>query len=177
MSVEMYLKLDEVIGGSKNYSRKGWSDVLSWHWEMLSNRGAPGVTENDKTSFGEISITKPLGMDSTAIMLLYAQGKTIKSADLSIIPVVGKREAKQKYLSMHMEGVSVKSIVTGGDTSQDQFRETIVFIFNSIRFEFNQHLDMNPGETLASSVDHEFAWDIGRNEQLQKQQQQEATPA
>lgn len=175
MSVEMYLKLDEVIGGSKNYSRKGWSDVLSWHWEMLSNRSAPGATDNDKTTFGEISLTKPIGMDSTAIMLLYAQGKTIKSADLSIIPVVGKREAKQKYLSMHMEGVTVKSIVMGGDTSQDQFRETIVLIFNSIRFEYNQHLDIEPGEAHAGSVDYQFAWDIGRNQQLE--QEQEATPA
>lgn len=165
MSVEMYLRLDGVSGGTKNYSYRGWSDVLSWHWELLSNRVLPHVSDADRTSFGEISITKPIGMDSTAVMLLYAQGKTIPSVELNVVPVVSKREAKLKYLAMHMENVLVKSIVTGGSTSEDSFNEHVVLIFNSIRFEYNLHTVATPGENDASSVDYQFSWDIERNKE------------
>lgn len=163
----MYLRLDEVNGGSMNYSYKGWSDVLSWRWEMLSNRDLPQPTANDKASFGKISLTKPISMDSTAIMLLYAQGKTIQSADLNIIPVVGKREAKQKYLAMHMEGVVIKSIITGGSIDEDHFKEHIVLIFNRISFEYNFHATAMQGEDNTDSVDYQFAWDIAQNQQWQ----------
>ncbi|MDZ7736603.1 MAG: type VI secretion system tube protein Hcp [Gammaproteobacteria bacterium] len=167
MSVEMYLKMDEVTGESRNYSYKGWSDVLSWHWELLSNRGSPQAGDNGETSFGEISITKHIGTDSAAIMLLYAQGKIIQYADLNIIPTVGKREAKQKYLSMRMEDVLVKSIITGGNTSETHFNENIVLSFNRIRFEYNFHAASSPGEDDAGSVDYQFAWDIAQNKQWQ----------
>jgi type VI secretion system secreted protein Hcp len=167
MSVEMYLKLDGISGGSRNYTYKGWSDVHSWRWEMLSNRGSAEATGIDKTSFKEISITKPISTDSTAIMLLYAQGKIVPCADLNIIPVLNKREAKQKYLAMRMEGIVVKSIITGGNTSEDSFNETIVLIFNSIRFEYNCHTASTPGADNATSVDYTFAWDIARNKEWQ----------
>jgi len=163
MSVSMFLRLEGVAGGSRNYSYKGWSEVLSWQWEMFSNRTAPQISDKDHTSFGEISLVKPIGMDSTAIRTLYARGDIIPSAELSIIPVVSKREAKQKYLAMKMEKILIKSIVTAGSSDEDHFNETVVLLFNNIRFEYNLHTDASPGETSAASVDYEFAWDIAQN--------------
>ncbi len=167
MSVEMFLKMDGISGGSKNYEHNGWADVISWGWGMISNRNSSQVNDNDKTSFREIAITKRIGADSAAIMLLYAGGKTIKYADLDIIPVVAKREAKQKYLSIHMEDVLVKSIITGGNSSEALFNENIILLFNKVRFEYNAHTAAsveNPG-TGATSIDYKFAWDILQNKE------------
>jgi type VI secretion system secreted protein Hcp len=163
MSVEMFLKMDGITGGSKNYDYKGWADVVSWGWGMGSNRHSAQVTENDKTSFREISIVKRIGMDSPAMMLLYAQGRTIQHADLNIIPVVAKREAKQKYLSMQMEDVLVKSIITGGNSSEDFFNENIILLFGRIRFEYNIHSVANAENPDGTSVDYKFAWDVSAN--------------
>src|SRR5687767_5186210 len=121
MPVEMYLKLDGVTGGSKNFTFKGCADVTSWGWELDSNRCTSQLSEGDKTAYRQISIVKRIGMDSPEIMSLYVQGKTIPFADLTVIPVVSKREARQKYLSIHMEDVLVKSIVTGGNSSEEFF--------------------------------------------------------
>jgi len=168
MSLEMLLRLDGVTGGCRNYHYKGWSEVLSWHWELLSNRTTPHISDSDRKSFGEISLTKPIGRDSTEMMLLYAQGKTIQYADLYMMPVVSKREAKQKYLSMHMEDVLIKSIVMGGVSADDHFDETIVLIFNNIKYEYNFHVASDPGENNASSIDFQFAWDIAQDQEWQQ---------
>ena len=166
MSVEMFLKLDGVAGGSRNYDHKGWSDVVSWGWGMVSNRNSAQVTDADKTSFKEISISKRIGIDSTAIMLLYAQGKTIQYADLDIIPLVAKREVKQKYLSMHMEDVVVKSIITGGNVNDELFNENIILLFSRIRFEFNLPTITNAENAERTAADYSFAWDILQNKEL-----------
>ena len=34
MALEMFLKIDGVVGGTRNYQHKGWSDMLSWNWNL-----------------------------------------------------------------------------------------------------------------------------------------------
>lgn len=34
MALEMFLKMDGVVGGTRNYQHKGWSDMLSWNWNL-----------------------------------------------------------------------------------------------------------------------------------------------
>lgn len=163
MSLEMFLKLDGVTGGSRNYEHKGWADVISWGWGMVSNRQTPFVTESDKTSFKEITITKRVGVDSPAIMLLYAKGETIQYADLDIIPVVAKREIKQKYLSIRMEDILVKSIITGGAVTEDSFNENIILLFNRIRFEFTLPVLSSAENTTDEITEYKFGWNISEN--------------
>jgi len=166
MALEMFLRMDEVTGGSKNFSHKGWSDVHSWGWAMISNRGSAHVTDKDKTSFREISIVKKIGMGSTAIMQLYAQGKIIPSAELDIIPVVAKREARQKYLTIRMEDVLVKSIITGGNSSEDTFNENIILLFDKVHFEYNVNAVPGTDSAGKEAAKYNFNWDIAQNKAL-----------
>jgi type VI secretion system secreted protein Hcp len=160
MAVDMFLKLDGVTGGSRNYSYKGWSDVISYGWGMVSNRSSSKVSDKDKTSFREISISKLISTDSTSIMTLYAEGKTIDFAELKIVPVTNKKSDKPKYLTLHMEDVLVKSIVTGGETSNDFFNEKIILLFDRVKYEYY-------APVVAGAVDEPpeyiFDWDIEKN--------------
>ena len=159
MSVEIFLKLDGIYGGTRNFNHKGWSDVTSWSWELQSNRSSTQKSEGDKTGFRQMTIVKRIGMESADIMSLFAEGRTIASADMVIVPVVTKREAKQKYLSIHMEDVRVKSIVTGGNAAEEFFNETVVLLFARVRYDFSVNAtlgsDMPAGE-------FRFAWDINQ---------------
>ena len=103
-------------------------------------------------------------MDSTDMMLLFAQGKTVKNVELNIIPVVGARDAKQKYLSMLMENVVIKSITTGGSATEDFFKEDIVLLFDKIRFVYNHNTAANTQNPAGTSVDYKFGWDISMNQ-------------
>lgn len=164
MSVEIYLKLDGVTGGTRNFAHKGYSDVISWSWELQSNRSSSQISEGDKTAFRQISVVKRIGMDSPNILSLYAQGKSITSAELTIVPVVAKREAKQKYLTIQMEDVLVKSVVTGGSSAEELFNETIVLLFGRVRYEFS--VNAVPGSDAVGG-DYKFAWDINQNREWQ----------
>ncbi len=164
MPVEMYLKLDGVTGGTRNFTYKGCADVTSWAWELESNRSTSQLSEGDKTAYRQISIVKRIGMDSPDIMSLFVQGKTIPFADLTVVPVVGKREAKQKYLAIHMEDVIVKSIVTGGNVVEEFFNETIMLLFGRVKLEFS--VNASPG-TDVTGGEYKFAWNITQNREWQ----------
>jgi len=165
MPVEMYLKMDGVTGGSQNFTYKGWSDVSSWGWGLVSNRNSAHVADNDLTSFKEISVTKRIGIDSPAIMQLYAQGTTIKNAEINVIPILSKKEGKQKYLVLHMEDVLVKSIVIGGTTEEDFFNEKIILLFSRIKFDYNFYSTPTSENAKVTKTEYSFAWDIGSNKQ------------
>jgi type VI secretion system secreted protein Hcp len=165
MALEMYLRMDGIQGLSKNFSFKDSSEITEFSWGMLSNRKSAKVNESDMTAFGEITVSKQIGLDSAAIMLHYAQGKIISSADITVIPVALKREAQKRYLNIHMEEVLVKSILTGGDISQDVFGEKITLLFGKVKFEY----DYNPPITAKTTEIQEFSfsWDITHNTSIQ----------
>jgi type VI secretion system secreted protein Hcp len=165
MPVEMYLKLDGVTGGTKNFTYKGWSDVISLGWGLVSNRNSAHVADNDLTSFKEISISKRIGSDTAAIMQLYAQGKTVPYAEINVLPILTKKEGKQKYLTIRMEDVLVKSIIIGGTSEEDFFNEKIILLFSRIMFEYNLHTAATPEHTKGTNVEYSFAWDIDNNKQ------------
>jgi type VI secretion system secreted protein Hcp len=164
MAVEIFLKLDGIAGGTRNFAHKGYSDVTSWAWELQSNRSSSQLSEGDKIACRQITITKRIGMDSPDILSHYAQAKPIAFAELTVVPVVAKREAKQKYLSINMEDVLVKSVVTGGNSSEEFFNETIVLLFGRVKYEFS--VNAVPGSDAAGG-DYKFAWDINQSREWQ----------
>lgn len=165
MPVEMFLKLDGITGGTRNFNHKGWADLISWGWDLQSNRNASRLVEGEKTAFKQMSIVKRIGMDSPDIMSMFVQGGIIASAEIDVLPIVSRREARQKYLSIRMEEVRVRSIVTGGNAAEEFFIETIVLLFGRIHYEFS--VNKVPDSDVAAA-DYRFAWDIANNKPWQR---------
>ena len=157
--------MDGIQGHSKNFAFKDASAINEFSWGMLSNRKSAKIIESDITAFREITVSKQISVDSAAIMQHYAQGKIISSADITVLPVALKREAQKKYLKIHMEDVLVKSILTGGDNTQDFFDEKITLLFGKVKFEYNYNPPMN--EKTALTQEFSFSWDIANNTSLQ----------
>ena len=162
MSLQIFMKIDNVPGDAKNYDYRGWSEVLSLNWGMTSNRRTVPPGGEDRTSLNEISVVKRLGADSAAIRSLFAAGTTIPAVELSITPVVGQRETKAKYLAVFMEDVVIKSIVTGGGVDDSFFKEHVTLLFGKVRFEYNRN---SPATHTAegTSEDYRFGWDVAVN--------------
>jgi type VI protein secretion system component Hcp len=78
---------------------------------------------------------------------------------------VAKRDGKQKYLSIRMEDVLIKSIVTGGNNSEKFFNESIVLLFSKVRFEYSFNPTPNVQSPAGVSADYKFAWDIQQNKE------------
>jgi len=162
MSLLMNMKMEGVVGESSSFKHKGWFEVISWNWGMSSNRKS-AQDDSIKTSLNEISVIKPVGIDSIDIRLLFAQGKTIPVIDFNILPVTGKREVQKNYIDIRMEDVVIKSIVTGGSVEDNFFKEHITFIFDRISFECN-HPIVETGDAATIQIeDHVFGWNVSGN--------------
>ena len=166
MPLQMFMKIDGVSGDSKNYEFKGWSDILSWNWGMTSNRKSGHGSDGDKTVLNEISIVKPLGIDSPGIRLLLAQGKSIPSVELSITPVVSKREVQTKYVSIKLEDVVIKSIVSNGGSEDNFFREHLTLLFDKVHFEFSHNAAPAVDGKAGAVSNFNFGWNVPSNAEL-----------
>jgi type VI secretion system secreted protein Hcp len=159
----MFMKLDGITGEAKSYRYKGWSEILSWNWGMTSNRKSAQGLEGDKTSLNELSIIKPVGIDSSSIRSLFARGEILPSVEFSITPAVGKREVQTKYVYIKMEGVVIKSIVTGGSVDDNFFKEHITLLFEKVRFEYSRSSALSDDTTEIPIAESDFAWDVSTN--------------
>jgi type VI secretion system secreted protein Hcp len=164
MDLQMSMKIDGVTGTSGDSEHKGWSEIHSWNWGMTSNRKSQAVNDDFKASLNEISVVKPLGIDSPDIRLLFARGDKIANVEISVTPVRAKRGPIKKLLHMKLESVVIKSIVSGGSMDDDFFKEHITMFFDKVDFEFSKAGARNDkGET--EFIDHGFRWDVLENKE------------
>ncbi len=164
MDLQMNMKIDGIMGGSTCPHHKGWSEIHSWNWNMSSNRKIVHQTDDYKTSMNELSVIKPIGIDSPGIRLLFAKGEHIANAEFSVTPVMGKREAPKKYLEIKLVGVVIKAIVSGGGIDDDFFKEHITLLFDKVEFEYSQSGPRNESGQ-SDSIDYNFGWDVIDNKE------------
>jgi type VI secretion system secreted protein Hcp len=164
MDIQMSMKIDGVTGISASFEHKGWSEIHSWNWGMSSNRKPQPVDEDFKASLNEISVVKPIGIDSPDIRLLFARGEKIENVEISVTPVRAKRGPVKKLLHIKLESVVIKSIVSGGSMDDVFFKEHITLFFDKVNFEYSQVGTRNEaGET--EFIDHGFRWDVLENKE------------
>lgn len=163
MPLQMHMKMEGILGEAKIFKYKGWSEVLSWNWAMTGNRKTTPGSNGGKTVFDELSIIKPIGMDSAGIRLVFAQGGTIPSVEFSVTPAVGKREAATKYVYIKMEDVVIKSIVTGGSIDDSFFKEHITMLFDRVRFEYSKNAVIGNDNKEDLGLDYHFGWKVPEN--------------
>ena len=161
MALEIFLRIDGITGSTRNFAFKGCADVLSWSWDLVHTN--PEANSYENVEMNKISIVKRIGTDSPALMKLFAEQTTSKTAELTALPIIGKREAKQKYLNIILEDVMVKSIRAGGNIEEDLFSETILLQFGKMNYEYHQYTTASQMGTAATESSHAFGWDIAAN--------------
>lgn len=160
MAIEMFLRVDGVAAGSRNFQHKGWAEVSSWQWGIERQARTANDGPNNATNSNEISVIKPIGMDSTALMRLFAEGALINEVDLSIVPVSGKRGAQQKYLDIKLQDVIIKSISTGGSEEENFLKETITLSFDKVDYTYHQYADPGSDGKTGALQSYAFKWDL-----------------
>jgi len=150
MSADMFLKIDDVKGESKDKSHADEIDVLAWSWGMSQSGtmhlGAGGGA--GKVSVQDISITKYVDRSSPNLMNACCVGQHYKEVKLTV------RKAgvtPLEYLTITMKRVLVSSISTGGSGGEDKLTENVSLNFAEYQVEYTPQKDDGSGDAAVES--------------------------
>ncbi|HWS12620.1 MAG TPA: type VI secretion system tube protein Hcp [Rhodocyclaceae bacterium] len=153
MAVDMFLKIDDVKGESRDDKHKDEIDVLSWSWGMnqsgtthLGGGGGAG-----KVSVHDITVTKYIDKASPGLMLSCCNGKHYKQALLTV------RKAGEKpleYIKLTMKEVIVSSVSTGGSGGEDRLSENLTLNFAEYKIEYTPQKPDGTGEAAVEAAFH-----------------------
>lgn len=160
MALDIYLRIDGITGGMRGVTFKGWSEVLSWRWALARDMPSAGTAGTETVRGGRIVVRKKTGADSPALLAMFSERRQSATAEIRAIPVVSKREAAQKYVSIVLEDVRIDAIDMGGATGDDYFAEEIVLGFRGVTFEHSSYGPSGPDAAPEAATDVAFRWQV-----------------
>jgi type VI secretion system secreted protein Hcp len=156
-AVDMFLKLGDVKGESKDRAHAGEIEVLAWSWGM-SQSGTThqgGGAGAGKASFQDISITKYLDTATTPLMQALAKGTHFGKV---VLTFRSAGEAPIDFIKIELEEVLVTSLSTGGSGGEDRFTENISLNFAKVKVTYTPKTSKGPTPDKPT-----FSWNISEN--------------
>ncbi len=157
MAVDMFIKIDNIKGESKDKAHEGETDVLSWSWGM-SQSGTMHVGGGGgagKVHVADLNFTKWMDKGSTDLMLACCKGTHIPKAVLVVRKAGG---SPVEYLTITMEEVLIASVSTGGSGGEDRLTESVSLNFAKVKVKYiEQTAEGGEGDKP------EMAWNIQAN--------------
>lgn len=136
MAVDMFIKIGDVKGESRDKSHKEEIDVLAWSWGM-SQSGSMHVGGGGgagKVNIQDISLTKWVDKSSPNLMMSCSNGKHYDEAKLTIRKAGG--DDPVEYLIITLKEVLVSSVNTGGSGGEDRLTENVTLNFGQVLVDY-----------------------------------------
>jgi type VI secretion system secreted protein Hcp len=155
MAVDVFLKIGDIKGESKDSKHPDEIDVLSWSWGVSNsgNVAHGGGAGAGKANFGDLSFMHALDKASPVLMKACAMGDHYDLATL-ISRKAGK--GQQDYLIVKMKEVYITSVQPSG--SSEHPMESVSMQFGHVDLEYKPQ---KPDGTLDAGV--HFIYDIKKN--------------
>jgi len=155
MAVDVFLKLGDVKGESKDSKHEGEIDVLSWSWGVAQTGigSMGGGSGAGKANFHDLSFMHALDKASPVLMKACAMGDHFDTATL-VSRKAGK--GQQDYLIVKMKEVFVTSVQPSG--SSEHPMESVSLTFGHVDLEYKPQ---KPDGSLDAGV--HFIYDIKKN--------------
>ena len=135
MAVDMFIKIGDLKGESKDDKHKGEIDVLAWSWGV-SNSGdthSGGGGGAGKANVQDLSFTKYMDKASPNLVQYCASGKHFPKAEL-IVRKAGDKPLE--YWKMTLEDVLITAVSTGGSGGEDKLTENITLNFAKFKVKY-----------------------------------------
>jgi type VI secretion system secreted protein Hcp len=158
MAVDMFLKIGDIEGESKDKVHTKEIDVLSWSWGM-SNSGSAhvgGGAGAGKVNVQDLSFTKWVDKASPKLMLACCNGKHYDQATL-IVRKAGEKPVE--YIKIKLTTVMITAVSTGGSGGEDRLTENVVLNFGKVNYDYLPQDDKGAAGTAIP-----MSWDIAANE-------------
>ena len=160
MSVDMFIKLGDIKGESKDHAHADEIDVLAWSWGMSQS----GTTHSGggggagKVAVQDLSITKYVDKASVNLMMACSNGKHYPDA---LLTVRKAGETPVEYIKITMKHVIITSVSTGGSGGEDRLTENVTLNFKTVKTEYTPQKDDGSADATVN-----YGWDIAANKKL-----------
>ena len=157
MAVDVFLKLWDIKGESKDSKHVGEIDVLSWSWgvSQTGSMSAGGGGGAGKANFSDLNIMHALDKASPVLMSKCATGEHIKEATL-VSRKAGK--GQQEYLIVKLNDILITSVQPSG--SSEHPMESVSMQFAKVDLEYKPQKEDG---TLDAGL--HFKYDIKANKE------------
>lgn len=157
MAVDMFIKIGDIKGESRDKAHKEEIDVLAWSWGM-SNSGTAhvgGGAGAGKVNVQDLSVTKYIDKASCDLMLACCNGKHYDKATL-IVRKAGEQPVE--YIKIELEEVMITAVSTGGSGGEDRLTENVTLNFAKVAVEYKEQEKSGSGKPAGS-----MTWNIAEN--------------
>ena len=157
MAVDMFMKLGDLKGESRDKSHKEEIDVLAWSWGV-SNSGTTHIGGGGgagKANVQDLSFTKWVDVASPELFLATCNGKHFPEATL-VVRKAGTTPLE--YITIVMSEVLVTSYSTGGSGGEDRLTENVTLNFAKVTYSYKEQTPTG-GAGATPSV----SWNIAEN--------------
>ena len=161
MAVDMFLKMTDVKGESKDDKHKDEMDVLAWSWGLSQpgsgHHGGGGGT--GKVAVSDLSFTKFTDKATPDLMLACCNGKHFGEAKLTVRKA---GENPLEYLIITMNDVIITSLSTGGSNGgSDKLTEQVSLNFAKVKVEYAEQTAKG-----GAGDKPKMGWDIEANKKI-----------
>jgi type VI secretion system secreted protein Hcp len=162
-TIDLFLKMDGILGESKDLKHKGEIDLQSFSWAE-TNQAGPSAGRGAGAGAGKVAMqdfhfVTRVNKASPLLFLACATGKHIKEA---ILTARKAGKGQQDYLVFKFRDVLISSYQVGGsEAGAEPPMEQVSFNFARIDFEYRLQ---KPDGTLSSPV--KAGWDVEKNKQV-----------
>ena len=141
MAIDIFAKLGDIKGESRDAKHKDEIDVLSYSWGVTNpatiktGGGSGGGT--GKATFQDLVIVNKIDKASPSLLRACATGEHLKVATIT------QRKAgtgQQEFLIIKMNDVIITGVVQGGSTAEPA-SETVSLVFAKVDFEYRPQKD------------------------------------
>jgi type VI secretion system secreted protein Hcp len=157
MAVDMFIKIGDLKGESKDKAHAAEIDVLAWSWGVSNSGNAHmgGGQGAGKVNVQDLSFTKYIDKSSPDLMLVCCNGKHIPEAKL-VVRKAG--ETPLDYLTITMNDLIVTSVSTGGSGGEDRLTENVTLNFAKVKVNYVEQTEKG-----SAGAKPQMGWDIAAN--------------
>jgi type VI secretion system secreted protein Hcp len=158
MAIERwFLKIDGIVGGSVDAAHQGEIDVESWSWGLTNGSSITGGSGSSSARpvFQDIQFVTSLSQASPVLFLACAQGRHLRSAILSGVPITAGGSTTS--LKVTMADVIISSFQLGDSAAAAPSQQF------SMRYErvTITYVPQSPSGAPAAEVT--AGWDVKQN--------------
>jgi type VI secretion system secreted protein Hcp len=157
MAGDLFMKLGDIAGESKQDGHTGEIEIMSWSWGATQSGSTQSISGSTagKVNVHDLTFTKLVDASTPNIVKAVCAGTAFPLALLTCEKSAGAGKKPIQYFKMKLKNVLVSTYAVGGANGSDTHTETVTLNFGSVETTYTgMNADGGPGKSIP------VAWNV-----------------